>query len=40
MPKDVHPPRGNRDFLPLEKQKRDAVLGVICRPAAIVAGKR
>lgn len=29
MAKDVHPPRGNRDFLPLEKQKRDAVLGVI-----------
>jgi histidyl-tRNA synthetase len=29
MAKDVNPPRGNRDFLPLEKQKRDAVLGVI-----------
>lgn len=29
MAKDVHPPRGNRDFLPLEKQKRDAILGAI-----------
>ena len=29
MAKDVNPPRGNRDFLPLEKQKREQVLGVI-----------
>jgi histidyl-tRNA synthetase len=29
MAKDVNPPRGNRDFLPLEKQKRDQVLGLI-----------
>jgi histidyl-tRNA synthetase len=29
MAKDVYPPRGNRDFLPLEKQKREQVLGVI-----------
>ena len=29
MAKDVNPPRGNRDFLPLEKRKREQVLGVI-----------
>jgi histidyl-tRNA synthetase len=29
MAKDVHPPRGMRDFLPLEQQKRDQVLGWI-----------
>ena len=29
MAKDVHPPRGMRDFLPLEQQKRDQVLGLI-----------
>ena len=29
MAKDVNPPGGNRDFLPLEKQKREQVLGVI-----------
>ncbi len=29
MAKDVHPPRGMRDFLPLEKTKRDAILDVI-----------
>jgi histidyl-tRNA synthetase len=29
MAKDVHPPRGMRDFLPVEKQKRDIVLGAI-----------
>ena len=29
MAKDVHPPRGMRDFLPVEKQKRDIVLGTI-----------
>jgi histidyl-tRNA synthetase len=29
MAKDINPPRGNRDFLPLEKQKREQVLGVI-----------
>ena len=29
MAKDVHPPRGMRDFLPVEKAKRDRVLGVI-----------
>jgi histidyl-tRNA synthetase len=29
MAKDVHPPRGMRDFLPVEKQKRDIVLGKI-----------
>ena len=29
MAKDVHPPRGMRDFLPVEKHKRDIVLGKI-----------
>jgi histidyl-tRNA synthetase len=29
MAKDVHPPRGMRDFLPVEKQKRDIVLNNI-----------
>ena len=29
MAKDVHPPRGMRDFLPVEKQKRDVVLNNI-----------
>ncbi|MEY4367633.1 MAG: hypothetical protein RLZ28_1048, partial [Actinomycetota bacterium] len=29
MAKDVHPPRGMRDFLPVEKAKRDRVLNVI-----------
>ena len=29
MAKDVHPPRGMRDFLPLEKSRRDNVLGRI-----------
>jgi len=29
MAKDVHPPRGMRDFLPIEQQKRDQVLGWI-----------
>lgn len=29
MAKDVHPPRGMRDFLPLEQLKRDQVLGRI-----------
>ena len=29
MAKDVHPPRGMRDFLPLEQQKREQVLGLI-----------
>ena len=29
MAKDVHPPRGMRDFLPVEKLKRDIVLGTI-----------
>ena len=29
MAKDVHPPRGMRDFLPVEKQKRDVVLNAI-----------
>ncbi len=29
MAKDVHPPRGMRDFLPAEKLKRDFVLGTI-----------
>jgi len=29
MAKDVNPPRGNRDFLPLEKRKRERVLGLI-----------
>jgi histidyl-tRNA synthetase len=29
MAKDVHPPRGMRDFLPLEQQKREQVLGWI-----------
>ncbi len=29
MAKDVHPPRGMRDFLPVEKLKRDIVLGNI-----------
>ena len=29
MAKDVNPPRGNRDFLPLEKRKREQVLGLI-----------
>ena len=29
MAKDVHPPRGMRDFLPVEKLKRDIVLGAI-----------
>ena len=29
MAKDVHPPRGMRDFLPVEKQKRDIVLGKV-----------
>jgi histidyl-tRNA synthetase len=29
MAKDVHPPRGMRDFLPLEKQKRDIVINKI-----------
>jgi histidyl-tRNA synthetase len=29
MAKDVNPPRGMRDFLPLEKAKRESVLGVI-----------
>jgi len=29
MAKDVHPPRGMRDFLPVEKLKRDAVLNTI-----------
>ncbi|MEN9955502.1 MAG: hypothetical protein RLY34_309 [Actinomycetota bacterium] len=29
MAKDVHPPRGMRDFLPIEKQKRDVVLNTI-----------
>ena len=29
MAKDVHPPRGMRDFLPVDQQKRDQVLGWI-----------
>ena len=29
MAKDVHPPRGMRDFLPVEQQKREQVLGWI-----------
>ncbi|MTA59380.1 MAG: histidine--tRNA ligase, partial [Actinobacteria bacterium] len=29
MAKDVHPPRGMRDFLPVEKLKRDFVLNTI-----------
>ena len=29
MAKDINPPRGMRDFLPLEKAKRESVLGVI-----------
>ncbi|MEO0061236.1 MAG: hypothetical protein RL343_854, partial [Actinomycetota bacterium] len=29
MAKDVHPPRGMRDFLPVEKLKRDIVLNTI-----------
>ena len=29
MAQDVFPPRGMRDFLPVEKRKRDQVLGVI-----------
>ena len=29
MAKDVHPPRGMRDFLPLEKTRRDQVLTTI-----------
>lgn len=29
MAKDVHPPRGMRDFLPTEQLKRDQVLGLI-----------
>ena len=29
MANDVNPPRGNRDFLPIEKQKREQVLGII-----------
>lgn len=29
MAKDVHPPRGMRDFLPVEQQKREQVLGLI-----------
>jgi histidyl-tRNA synthetase len=29
MAKDVHPPRGMRDFLPLEKTRRDQVLNTI-----------
>ena len=29
MTKDINPPRGMRDFLPLEKAKRESVLGVI-----------
>jgi histidyl-tRNA synthetase len=29
MARDVNPPRGMRDFLPAEKDKRDRVLGII-----------
>ena len=29
MARDVHPPRGMRDFLPAEKNRRDAVLAQI-----------
>jgi histidyl-tRNA synthetase len=29
MAKDINPPRGMRDFLPAEKEKRESVLGVI-----------